>query len=379
MPFSKLGFVGLGEDPNVGSPRGNGNYANLGSNHHGTVLLASNLYMDDGADNLKVANTHSTMAGAAIQIPGNLQPRQNHIEFWTTPPKAVVQGQNFGDISTLRVVVTPTGYVGIGTPSPEAPLHLAPHPGAPNEEVWIEASNPGSGVTAFTRLRAVTSNGVRESQLLFGGECSFVWLPSRDGTGGQQARNTLTLLVNTDPAGNVTARSARFDSDVVVRNDQGGEVIRLDRQAGTIEATDILLTQADFAEDFDLAPGEAAEPGSVVVIDDEGALKESYSAYDRKVAGVISGAGDYKPGVTLDRRSPGGLGRIAVALSGKVYCKVDASYHPIEVGDLLVSSPTRAHAMKAGDPMRSFGAVIGKALRGLPSGRGLIPILVALQ
>jgi hypothetical protein len=35
--------------------------------------------------------------------------------------------------------------------------------------------------------------------------------------------------------------------------------------------------------------------------------------------------------------------------------------------------------MKANDPMRAFGAVIGKALRGLQSGRGLIPILVSLQ
>ena len=35
--------------------------------------------------------------------------------------------------------------------------------------------------------------------------------------------------------------------------------------------------------------------------------------------------------------------------------------------------------MKAGDPLLAFGAVLGKALRRLKSGRGLIPILVALQ
>jgi hypothetical protein len=85
MPFSQLGAVGLGQDHNVGSPRGNGNYANLGSNNHGTALLASNLYIDDDSDNLKIANNHPMMAGAAIQIPGNGQPRQNHIEFWTHP------------------------------------------------------------------------------------------------------------------------------------------------------------------------------------------------------------------------------------------------------------------------------------------------------
>jgi hypothetical protein len=35
--------------------------------------------------------------------------------------------------------------------------------------------------------------------------------------------------------------------------------------------------------------------------------------------------------------------------------------------------------MKAVDPAKAFGSVIGKALRPLQSGRGLIPILVALQ
>jgi hypothetical protein len=35
--------------------------------------------------------------------------------------------------------------------------------------------------------------------------------------------------------------------------------------------------------------------------------------------------------------------------------------------------------MKAANPRDAFGAVIGKALGALPEGRGLIPILIALQ
>jgi hypothetical protein len=35
--------------------------------------------------------------------------------------------------------------------------------------------------------------------------------------------------------------------------------------------------------------------------------------------------------------------------------------------------------MKAMDPMSSFGTVIGKALAPLPSGRGMVPILLTLQ
>jgi hypothetical protein len=35
--------------------------------------------------------------------------------------------------------------------------------------------------------------------------------------------------------------------------------------------------------------------------------------------------------------------------------------------------------MKAADRVRAFGAVIGKALRAIQQGQGLLPILVALQ
>ena len=93
---------------------------------------------------------------------------------------------------------------------------------------------------------------------------------------------------------------------------------------------------------------------------------------------MISGAGAYKSGLVLDRQ-PLQNNRLPVALVGKVYCKVDAQYGPIEVGDLLTSSSTPGHAMKASDPLKAFGSVIGKALRPLLSGQGLIPILIALQ
>ena len=80
----------------------------------------------------------------------------------------------------------------------------------------------------------------------------------------------------------------------------------------------------------------------------------------------------------LDRRQSE-LYRNPLALMGKVCCKVDASYGSIGVGDLLTTSDTPGHAMKAADPLRAFGSVIGKALRPLASGQATIPILIALQ
>jgi hypothetical protein len=141
---------------------------------------------------------------------------------------------------------------------------------------------------------------------------------------------------------------------------------------------DITLRNADCAEDFDVSGIEEIEPGTVMVINEEGALQESRQAYDKRVAGVISGAGDFRPGLVLDKQQSEG-NRMPIALLGKVYCKVDARYTAVEVGDLLTTSPTPGHAMKAGDPSLAFGAVIGKALRPLQSGQGLVPILIALQ
>jgi hypothetical protein len=149
--------------------------------------------------------------------------------------------------------------------------------------------------------------------------------------------------------------------------------------AGDIAVSgDVILSGADCAEDFDSSGNEPREPGTVLVIDEDGSLRESQDPYDRRVAGVVSGAGEYRHGVVLDKR-PSQERRVSVALVGKVYCKVDAQYSPIEVGDLLTTSPTEGHAMKAADPVRAFGSVIGKALRSFSGGQGLIPILVALQ
>jgi hypothetical protein len=143
-------------------------------------------------------------------------------------------------------------------------------------------------------------------------------------------------------------------------------------------AGDINLINADCAEDFDIAGLAPVEPGTVMVLGDDGALCPGERAYDKRVAGVISGAGDYKPGIVLDKRSTQGH-RSPVALLGKVFCKADASYAPIQVGDLLTTSPSPGHAMKAVDPLQAFGAVIGKALRPLREGQALIPVLIALQ
>ena len=140
---------------------------------------------------------------------------------------------------------------------------------------------------------------------------------------------------------------------------------------------DILLSGADCAEQFEVT-GSVGDPGTVMVFDDSERLSACTEPYDRRVAGVVSGANRYRPGLILNS-GESAANRRPIALMGRVYCKVDASYGAIEAGDLLTTSPNPGHAMKASDQLKAFGTTLGKALRPVREGQDLIPVLVALQ
>ncbi len=140
---------------------------------------------------------------------------------------------------------------------------------------------------------------------------------------------------------------------------------------------DIRLLGADCAEYFEVDDQPSIEPGTVLVIGENSTVHECEEEYDKRVAGVVSGAGGLRPAIVLDNGAE--QTSVPVALTGKVYCKVDADYSSVEVGDLLTTSSTPGYAMKAMDSARYFGSILGKALAPLTEGRGLVPILVALQ
>ena len=155
--------------------------------------------------------------------------------------------------------------------------------------------------------------------------------------------------------------------------DDGDATIHMNGQTG-----DIILRNADCAEEFTIAGEIAAEPGMVMVLDEEGNLTPCTRAFDRGAVGVISGAGQYRPGIVLDRQ-PEATDRAPVALMGKVCVCVTDANGPIRVGDLLTTSDLPGHAMRAGTAEQSFGAVVGKALGPHDAGTGMIPMVIALQ
>jgi hypothetical protein len=136
----------------------------------------------------------------------------------------------------------------------------------------------------------------------------------------------------------------------------------------------------DGAEYFNIKKSEQLEPGSLVIIDEdsEGKLKISTKSYDRRIAGVISGAGGVQPGITLEQREVL-EGDELVSLWGRVYVKATTENGEIKPGDLLTSSNLEGHVMKVTKKRKSRGAIIGKALSRLDEGEGLVLILIQHQ
>jgi hypothetical protein len=177
--------------------------------------------------------------------------------------------------------------------------------------------------------------------------------------------------------------AARFLGNVSVLPYGGGEQLFAVNEDGTTQVNILqIMGGADLSERFDVNVDKTTpEPGMVVSIDPEnpGKLVLSDAAYDRKVAGVISGAGGIKTGMMMGQHDTVADGAHPVALTGRVYVWADASDGPIEPGDLLTTSHVPGHAMKVIDHTRASGATLGKAMTSLESGRGLVLVLVALQ
>jgi hypothetical protein len=223
-----------------------------------------------------------------------------------------------------------------------------------------------------------------------GAETGYLWGNDSAGTGSGQfalkeSDGTTTVSIQAaEVAGNgaqLVLRTSAGASSIVLDADQGGEAkITV---AGTVSGQVVEITGgSDLSENFDINAIDELQPGLIVSIDprNPGALTVSSSAYDKRVAGIVSGAGGVNPGMIMGQRGSIADGKHPVALSGRVYCYVDADAGgAVEPGDLLTTSATPGHAMKANDAARAPGAVIGKAMTSLAQGKGLVLVLVSLQ
>ena len=234
---------------------------------------------------------------------------------------------------STKMTILSNGKVGIGDQFPANPLTVTTVGGSHGIE------HAGGGVRLATYVGGSTGGG---------------WL-------GTISNHRLNLFVNNgEPSLTIHA-----DGNVEMARDVSVRTLTI--RGG-----------ADLAEPFAM-PEEIAK-GSVVVIDDAhpGKLKLSAEAYDTRVAGIVSGANGINPGIALHQEGvvEGGQN---VALSGRVYVHADAAFGAIKPGDLLTTSDTPGHAMKVTEPGKAQGAILGKAMSELKTGKGMVLVLVTLQ
>lgn len=201
----------------------------------------------------------------------------------------------------------------------------------------------------------------------------------------------------------IFSTSNSSDANLVITNEGTGDLIRgfsglgggsfpfrVENNGKTTVSVLTITGGSDLAEPFFVGSDAATErrsdegtqPGMVVVIDPKnpGRLKLATEAYDRKVAGIISGANGLATGMMMSAQgNPLADGNHPVALTGRVWCRCECSGGPIEPGDLLTTSNRTGHAMKVSEYARAHGAILGKAMTPLAEGTGLVLVLVSLQ
>ncbi len=204
---------------------------------------------------------------------------------------------------------------------------------------------------------------------------------------------------NSNPSGIALVTSTNSgDANTVIINTGAGDLIRCfsggggGNQVFTVTNCGTAIAKViqiqggcDVAEPFHVhktADQPAIEPGMVVAIDPDnpGSLMLTERPYDTRVAGIISGANGLAPGLTLSSDDHAIVrGEHAVAMSGRVWCRVDASFGEIHPGDSLTTSSIAGTAMRAAETSQANGASIGKAMTGLKEGRGVVLVLVNLH
>jgi hypothetical protein len=269
--------------------------------------------------------------------------------------------------------------VGIGTTTPTGGSSLDVL-GSSQNSYFRSASSGG-----FSRIFVNNDAG--------GGFYMLAYGSAFGGTYAGQPTANLTLLLGTSATnGLIVGTSSHqpiifsvFGADNLHIDTAGNVGIGTATPGAKLDVNGAINVSGNIAAKYqDVAEWVSSEPdlanGTVVVLSSEIAnhVVESTSAYDTKIAGVIS----EHPGLILGEPADD---KSKVATTGRVRIKVDATKHPIRIGDLLVTSDTPGYAMKSepvdlgGIKMHRPGTIIGKALDNLPSGRGEILVLLSLQ
>ena len=392
MAMNRIGDVGIG----TGSPDAKlhvSSTRSISNSRNGSFLIgdASSLFMTMDRNEIQVRNGNPSNGGAATL---QLQRRG-------------------GDLS---IGSTNSGRVGIGTLYPQVRLDIRNGDDASlGNGGYIRMGSSGGKNMALDNNEIMARNNGAASDLILNAEGGDVGIGLTNPNASLHTRGNNVRFdhTNGDRAVFIDTNTGSNGAELSVYNETGGKSIvlmgsevagqgaevRLRKADGTtsivldaehngngrIITDELEITGgSDFAENFDLITDElsvAPQAGMIVSIDanSTGKLTIAAEAYDRKVAGIISGANGIRPGMVMGQKETIANGEYPVALSGRVYVWADATNGAITPGDMLTSSTTPGYAMKVTDRERAQGAVIGKAMTSLESGTGYVLVLVNLQ
>lgn len=377
--------------------------------------------LPNGSVQFGTPNTETGMTVVSQQVRADIRLNNNALKLVTGPAGFVPPG-------TSGLAIDLAGNVGIGTETPGGGIKLdvvgITRMALPNGTVQFGSPNSEAGMTVVSpQIRAdLRLDG--SALKLVAGPAGFV-PPSTNGLAilpngnvGLGTFNPATKLhIENSGAVETVIRSTNERAIVSLDSSPAGQRRIWTLESGlfgtpglfgiydrtaqlarlTIDGTGLVGVKAlqiqgggDFSENFDISETRGARAGAssrevkkglLVSIDPQnpGRLVTTSRAYDRSVAGIISGAGGISPGLVMGQQGTIADGKQPVALSGRVWAYCDATGGAIKPGDLLTTSNTPGHAMKVKNYHRAQGAIIGKAMTSLTNGRGLVLVLVSLQ
>jgi hypothetical protein len=262
--------------------------------------------------------------------------------------------------ANFRLFVQEGGNVGIGTGTPEQNLTV-------NTGLNIDEADSNSGTLTHGACPALTFGSASGEGI---GSC-------RQGSSNLHGLDFYTGFqkqLSIDNSGNVTIGGNLSVAGAITSPNKTGcvEDRFINRDNIPLERGDVVIVHFTPSSQFYGAAGQI--PLVEVQLTDV--------AMDTRVCGVVD-----EPELTGSRTSDLNLAKIGglkvgvmVTLGAFAHCKVDADIASVVPGDLLVTSPTRGHAQKLNpDAPPKPGAIIGKALGALASGKGTIPVIISHQ
>jgi hypothetical protein len=364
----------------------------------GTTRLEDSVFLGNGPSNIlylwpDASGTSIRGTGSGIELVAGgglirLYNGNTSIEGWGTAggtSALLVKGSTSTSALSAASFTNPAGWplmlirndgnVGIGTASPAYPLDVTANVTLP---VRISGNdNPGLAVavsgTRMFSLGIPTMNG----NFIAGSVVNDVAFRAEGGrflfsTSPTGVTNDLTMSGGKVGIGTISP------SDLLTVGVLGGTGNKLTVNGDVTVTGNLAAKYQDVAEWVPAT--ETMLPGTVVILN-RGKCNEvmaSTHAYDTTVAGVVSAT----PGLLLGE--PGNA-KARIATTGRVKVRVDASSHPVTIGDILVTSDRSGTAMVSepldlgGVKIHRPGTIIGKALEPLIDGQGEILVLLSLQ